>query len=310
MKTYTTDICIIAGGLSGLAAANEAAELGASVIVLEKAPITGGAANMGMGPLGVESDIQRQSLIGITREEAFEKFMNYTHWRSDARLVRNYIWKSAETIEWLEKMGVEFMGAYRYFPDSEQTWHVVKSGTGMGPRAAGAMCKIMTEHAKDEGVQFLLEHTAYKLVKDDSGRICAVLARDKDGEEVRVDCAAAIICTGGFGNNPEMIKELTPYEWGKSMFSFQIPGITGDGIRMAWEAGAGHTPGNMEVSYGNLLTGQYHCLGRVHMQPNLTVNLQGERFINEEIQANTTYTSNALALQKNSVGSPSSMTVS
>lgn len=302
MKQYECDICVVAGGLAGLAAANAATELGASVIVLEKAATTGGAANMGMGPLGVETAYQRQGLIGLTREEAFEKFMNYTHWRSDARLVRNYIWKSADTIEWLQKMGVEFLGAYRYFPDSEQTWHIVKSESGIGPRAASAMCKIMTDHAAEEGVEFLMEHSAYKLEKDEEGRICAVLAHDKNGEEVRVDCAAAILCTGGFGNNPEMIKQYTPYEYGKSMFSFRIPGITGDGIRMAWEAGAGHTPGNMEVSYGNLLTGQYHCLGRVHMQPNLTVNRQGERFINEEIQANTTFTSNALALQKDSVG--------
>lgn len=302
MKQYECDICVVAGGLAGLAAANQAAELGASVIVVEKAATTGGAANMGMGPLGIETNVQRQELIGITREEAFEKFMNYTHWRSDARLVREYIWKSADTIDWLEKMGVEFLGAYRYFPQSEQTWHIVKSESGIGPRAASAMCKTMTDHAAEEGVEFLLEHAAYKLEKDENGRICAVLAHDKAGEEVRIDCAAAIICTGGFGASPEMIRQLTPYEYGKDMFSFQIPGITGDGIRIAWDAGAGHTPGNMEVSYGNLLTGQYHCLGRVHMQPNLTVNRQGERFINEEIQANTTYTSNALTLQKDSVG--------
>lgn len=96
MKQYECDICVVAGGLAGLAAANAATELGASVIVLEKAATTGGAANMGMGPLGVETAYQRQGLIGLTREEAFEKFMNYTHWRSDARLVRNYIWKSAD----------------------------------------------------------------------------------------------------------------------------------------------------------------------------------------------------------------------
>ena len=91
MKQYECDIAVIAGGPAGLAAAITAAEQGASVIVLEKANTTGGAANMGMGALGVETDIQRASMIGLTKEETFRKFMDYTHWRSDARLVREYI---------------------------------------------------------------------------------------------------------------------------------------------------------------------------------------------------------------------------
>ena len=54
-----------------------------------KKPIqTGGTANMGMGPLGVETRQQREKLCGVTKEKAFYQFMNYTHWRSDALLVK------------------------------------------------------------------------------------------------------------------------------------------------------------------------------------------------------------------------------
>ncbi len=302
MKQYECDIAVIAGGPAGMAAAIAAAELGASVIVLEKANTTGGAANMGMGPLGVESDIQRANMIGITKEEAFRKFMDYTHWRSDARLVREYIWKSADTIQWLQDMGVEFFGAYKYFPDSEATWHIVKSDSGMGPRAASAMLKTMTRRAEELEVEILLETPAKKLVKNEDGAICGVYATDKNGEEVYVDCCAAIIATGGFGDNPEMIKNLTPYEWGKNMYSFRIPGMVGDGIRMAWEAGAGHTECNIEVAYNSPSAVDYICLKNVHQQPNLLVNLQGERFVNEEVMANTTFGSNALATQKKMLG--------
>ena len=54
-------------------------------------------------------------------------FMEYTHYNVDARLVKRYFEQSGETIEWLEDMGVEFEGAYRYFPKSEPTWHIVKT---------------------------------------------------------------------------------------------------------------------------------------------------------------------------------------
>lgn len=109
MKTLETELCVIAAGPAGLAAAISAAELGTKVLVLEKSGTTGGTANMGMGPLGVETRQQRESLDGLTREKAFYEFMNYTHWRSDALLVKKYIDKSASTIEWLEDMGVEFV---------------------------------------------------------------------------------------------------------------------------------------------------------------------------------------------------------
>ena len=62
-------------------------------------------------------------------------FMEYTHWRVDARLVRTYLDRSADTIAWLEDMGVEFLGAFKYFAGSEQTWHVVRPPSGIpGPR--------------------------------------------------------------------------------------------------------------------------------------------------------------------------------
>jgi len=302
MKHLECDICVIAAGPAGLAAAVASAEKEARVIVVEKAPTTGGASNMGMGPLGVETRIQKKMLIKITREEAFMKFMNYTHWRADPRLVREYICKSADTIEWLEGMGVEFAGAFRYFPESEATWHVVMpESREIGPRGAGTMLRIMTERAQELGVEFLLETPAKKIIKQD-GRITGVLAVDRDGEEITIDCGAVVVATGGFGDNPAMIKEHTAYEYGKTIFSHRVPGVVGDGMKMAWEAGAGQTPCNMETGYACPSPNRLGTIIRTHQQPNLVVNLQGERFMNEEVMSNTTFACNALTTQKNSVG--------
>lgn len=52
-------------------------------------------------------------------------------------LVQTYFEKSADTIEWLQDMGVEFAGAFKYFTESAATWHIVKPENGViGPRAA------------------------------------------------------------------------------------------------------------------------------------------------------------------------------
>ena len=91
MKQESTDVIVVAAGLSGLAAAISAAENGARVIAFEKMSTTGGSANMGMGPLGVGSRFQKHHMISITPGEAFRKHMNFTHWRVDPRLVREYL---------------------------------------------------------------------------------------------------------------------------------------------------------------------------------------------------------------------------
>ena len=303
MKTYQTDVCVIAGGPSGLASAISAAEKGANVIILEKAAITGGAGNMGMGPFAVESPVQKAAMNPLTLEQAFKIFMDYTHWRVDARLVRDYLVKSASTIEWLQDMGVVFADAVKYFPTGNATWHRVKPETGKpGPRGASIMYKRMTERALELGVEILYE-TPAKHIEMTDGEVTAVLAETLAGEEVRVECIAAVIATGGFGNNSEMIKEITGYDHGTNLFSFQIPGIDGDGLHMAWEVGAAKTYMTIEMSTEAPGVNEAGLPFILFMQPkNLVLNKKCERFCNEDMLENTTFTANAIDRQPDKYG--------
>ena len=126
MKKIEADVVVIGAGPSGLAAAAQSAENGLNVVVFEKAAVVGGAANMGMGPFGIGTNQQSDMMVDIDVEKAFKMFMEYTHWRTDARMVKKYFENSGDTIRWLEEScGVEFAGAYKYFPKSEATWHIV-----------------------------------------------------------------------------------------------------------------------------------------------------------------------------------------
>lgn len=126
------DLVIIAAGTAGLAAAVAAAEAGAAVIVFEKLDRTGGTAVMGSGIFAVESRLQRVKHMTFTREEAFQLYMDFTHWRVNARLVSAFINKSASTVDWLEKMGVEFLDVTSHGLGNKHTQHTVK-GPDMGP---------------------------------------------------------------------------------------------------------------------------------------------------------------------------------
>ncbi|MDR1902128.1 MAG: FAD-dependent oxidoreductase [Treponema sp.] len=302
MKTLSTDIVVMAAGPSGLSAAVQAAEEGAKVIVVEKAPVAGGAANMGMGPLGIGTKYQKDQMVDISVEKAFKMFMEYTHYQADANLVRKYFGMSAETIEWLENMGVQFAGAFRYFPKSEQTWHIVKTDKGIGRGSASFMVKALIEKATELGVQILFETPATDIIME-NGRVTAVMARDKTGEEIRVNCKAVIVATGGAGDNPQVIKDEVGFTFGVDMFNFAIPGLKGEGIKLLRKCGAAPTQMRMEmISQMPQVIDLDPSLPAVFNQPNLMVNLLGKRFMDEEEMQNTTFTGNAIAKQKGRVG--------
>lgn len=298
MKQIETDVAVIAGGTSGLSAALSAAENGAKVAVFERASTTGGTGNMALGIFAVESRLQRERQIDLSRERAFREFMDYTHWRVDARLVKTFIDMSADTINWLEKLGVEFAQPDAYFRGSYFTQHTLKFHGMTGTTSASSMVKTLMDKARSLGTEFYLRTTVKKIVKT-GGMITGLIAEEDSGEALQVSARAVIVATGGFGDNPEMIRKYTGYEYGKDLFPVSARNMVGDGIRMAWEVGAGQGPMNMEIIYLVPETDPLREVTAAMRQPNLIVNLAGERFFNEEISGNTTFTGNAISLQKN-----------
>ncbi|MBR1496192.1 MAG: FAD-binding protein [Oscillospiraceae bacterium] len=303
MKTLETDVIVVAAGPSGLAACVSAAENGAQVICFEKGTAVGGTANMGMGPFGVESRVQKRMMINLKKEEVFRRFMDYVHWQADAKLVHDYFWLSGNTIDWLEDMGVVFAGAMKNFPDSEPTWHVVmpEGGGKPGPRCASAMNKVMYERAMELGVEFYLETPVYELIKD-GDEVVGVRAKDKDGEEIEAWAGAVIIATGGFGTNPDMIKEYTGFTMHENITTFEVPGVVGDGIKMAWAAGAGKSRMEMERIIGMPLPG-----AMVFQRPQSTIfnqgaaiaiNRSGYRVCDESVMQNMSVGANIIGFQQ------------
>ena len=288
MKQYQSDIAVLSAGTAGLAAAVTAAEGGANVIALEKTNHIGGTALRANQLFCVESKLQRIKQYSLTKEEAFRAYMDFMQWSVDARLIKTLIDMSTETMEWFEDMGVEFTDLTSHGPGGYYTAHIVKPDPpqpGLG--GAAVMMRKLEEKAKELGVQILLKTPANKLIKED-GLITGVEADDGEGKTVRVNCKAVILATGGFG--------------GHHRAPFGIPGLVGEGIRMAKEVGAETTEGTMPPPFGGEHTASAANLtspvtGSL-MHPHLMVNLFGERFMNEEVAITTPFGGNAVALQK------------
>jgi fumarate reductase flavoprotein subunit len=300
MKQVETDVVVVAAGTAGMAAAVAAAEKGAKVVVFEKASTVGGAGNMARGPFAVESFLSKQRKIAFTKEEAFKLQMDYTHWRVDARLVSAFINKSASTIDWLAGMGVKFIDIHCHNYSCKFTWHIIDGPLTPPeiPATGVVMMKILAERFQKLGGKFYLRTPVKKLIKE-GGKVTGVIAEDETGEEIRAKAKAVIIATGGCGGNPEMIKKYTGWD----MPVGPVPTATGDGIRMAWEAGAAPTDIYMHGGAGGTEgIGQRLHLAQVFSQPNLVINLQGDRFMSEEVALTSPFGSNPFLLQKNKSG--------
>jgi fumarate reductase flavoprotein subunit len=273
-----TDVVIAGSGATGLAAAVTLAEGGAKVVVFEKQRSLGGTSNFFQGTFAVESDMQRERYIDYTRDQAFKNTMDYSHWIANPRLVRAVIDESGSTIGWLQQQGVVFVEATINMPDSPLTYHVIK---GKGE----AVVKALVDRAKSEGVQIFPGVPVTALIKQD-GRIAGAVV-DDEGEEVEVAAKAVIIATGGFANNREWIKKYTGYDLGVNLIPVGNTGKTGDGLRMAWEAGAAEEGASTIEMFRVAPVGPEFAMGcnleQAAAQPDLWVTARGERFCDETI---------------------------
>jgi fumarate reductase flavoprotein subunit len=277
-EIISADIVVIGSGGTGLAAALTVAEGGAKVILFEKQRSLGGSTNFFEGTFAVESHLQREKYITYSRDEAFKAMMEYSHWRADARIVRAFVNESAETISWLEQNGTEFIEATTNMPNSPRTYHTVR---GLGE----AVVKALVMRAKEKGVDIRLGTPVKRILKE-SDRIAGIIA-EENGEEIEVAAKVVVIGTGGYTNNKQWIKKYTGYDLGVNILPFGNVDKMGDGIRMAWEAGADEDGmGVMELFRLGPMGSEFadkSPLKIAAVQPELWVDPKGERFCDEGI---------------------------
>ena len=223
------DIVVIGSGGCGLAAAVTAAEGNAKVIVFEKQRAPGGTSNFFEGTFAVESAMQRENYITYSRDQAFKRMMEYSHWRANARMVRAFVDESAPTIAWLQGLGVEFTEAATNMPDGPRTYHIVK---GRG----AAVIKVLAARAREKGVALRLGTPVTRIVRE-GDKITGVVVKKGD-EETTVAAPVVIIASGGYANNKAWIKKYTGFDSDVNMLPIGNVGKMGDGIRMAWDVGA------------------------------------------------------------------------
>lgn len=236
----TADVIIVGGGGAGLAAAVEATSAGASVIVIEKTAILGGNTLVNGGIYNCpDPDLQKPAGI----EDSVGLFIKQTYEGGDKianlKLVTTMCENSYAGLQWLKSLGVQFKDKISQGPGSlYPRTHDTVNGTGADLIKAyvatlakrGNLCRIMT-------------NTTGKSLITKDGKVIGVLASDVAGNPLKLNARKnVILATGGFAGNVEMrVKYCQGSKWpylGPNLKTSNMPGVTGDGIRMADAVGA------------------------------------------------------------------------
>ena len=288
-RTVEADVVIIGSGASGLCAALTLSFGGASVLMFEQEPEPGGMTNYAEGMFAVGSKLQKKKKVGLTVEEAFNVHMEETHWLANARLVRTFMERSGETIDWLEGLGAQFIGLFNISPFTPRVWHQM---VGLGKEG---LIKPLFERAQGaQSIEMFFETPVKSLVMEE-GRAAGVVAEDKDGNTIRAKSRAVIIASGGYQDNQEWVDRYC-----KSGFTRPVvpANQTGGPIQMAWDVGA--EPYDLGVMQTIVLVPEEELTSQLltaGYQPRLWVNQLGERYCNESICWKFPMAGNALARQ-------------
>ncbi len=285
----TADVVIVGAGGAGLAAAVSATDKGASVIVIEKMGVAGGNTIVSGGIYNCP-DPALQKPEGI--EDSPEFYAKQTWEGGDKvgnkELVDVLCFNAYDGLEWLKSIGIKFsdkisQGAGSLYRRTHSS--LDKAGTGY--------IKAYLDNLASKGDKAeIMYNTKGESLIVDNGAVVGVIATGANGEKVTLHANKnVIIATGGFSANVEMRQKYnTSGKWpelGADVLTTNTPGITGDGIKMANDAGADLVDmEQIQMLYlANPKTGAMtkytpRCLAGTDKI--IFVNTSGERFVRED----------------------------
>jgi fumarate reductase flavoprotein subunit len=269
---------VVGGGLAGFAAALEAAQRGADVLLIEKTAGIGGSSAMSGGCLAFAgTDLQRAAGVDDSAELLKRDLIEVGQNDNDPALVEAYVAHQLETYGWLRAQGVEFSPS-------------IESSSGQSvPRVhtvdPADMVRTLAARCRESGrVRVLMSTRATRLLRQGEGtRVTGLLA---DGPEGPLEIRArdgVLLASGGFCRNPELVHRFAPH-YAQAVF-VGGEGNVGDGLLMAWKLGADlRDMAYIKGTFGKHPTDTHNnhsCM--VVYKGAIAVNQEGRRFVDESI---------------------------
>lgn len=269
------DVIVIGGGLAGLSAATTVAELGGTVIVLEKMENCGGNTMRSGGTLNAV-DPERQEKQGII--DSVELYIKNTYesggGKGDINLIRTLCENSKAARDFISDHGGEWQD------------NIYLTIGGLWPRSLDAknnatetLIDPLIRAIEKNGGEIILNCKAEELILEE-GRVVGVKAQHTlDGTNYTFTANKGVVmATGGFSANSEMVSNYNK-KIPENNPTTNSPCATGDGIIMCEAVGANLVDMEYIQLHPNAGTNVYFT-GMI--ENSIYVNQYGERFVNEE----------------------------
>jgi tricarballylate dehydrogenase len=307
------DVIVVGGGNAAMCAAISAAEQGARVLVLERAPqharggnsaFTGAAFRVvydGIDDIkrlvpDLTPDEEARSDFGAyTASQYFDELIEMSNFRADGDLVSTLVDGSLDTMLWMRTHGIRFIpihGRQSFVVDGKHRFWggltIEVSGGG-----AGLMETLFARAAK-LGVEVRYDHKVTDLLWRDA-RTDGVVA-SHNGHRVELRAPAVVLAAGGFHANAEWRARYLGPNWdlAKPRGSRYNTGLAISAALAQGARAGGHWSGCHSVFY-DANAPEFGDPALLNQQKNyfslgIVVNTRGERFVDEGLNfRNYTY---------------------
>lgn len=226
------DVVVIGSGGAGLAAAIQAHDEGAHVVIIEKMPTIGGntiKASVGMN--AAETRFQAMKGIKDSRELFYAETLKGGKNKNNPVLLREFVDLAPEAIDWLADHGIELNDITITGGMSIDRTHRPADRSAVG----GYLISGLVKNINQRNIEVLLDTSVAEILSE-NGAVTGVKVVDEYNESRILNAKSVIVATGGFSANREMVVKYRPELDG--FVTTNHKGAVGSGIAMLQNLGA------------------------------------------------------------------------
>ena len=270
------DVVIVGSGGAGLAAAIQAHDEGAHVVIIEKMPTIGGntiKASVGMN--AAETRFQKIKGIEDSKELFYEETLKGGKFKNNPELLREFVELAPEAIEWLAAKEIELNDITITGGMSIDRTHRPEDRSAVG----GFLISGLVKNVNKRDIEVLLETSVAEILYE-NGAVTGVKVVDEYNDSRILNAKSVIVATGGFSANREMVVKYRPELDG--FVTTNHKGATGSGIAMLQKIGADTVDmGEIQIHPTVEQTTSYLISESIRGGGAILVSQAGKRFYNE-----------------------------
>lgn len=270
------DVVVIGSGGAGLAAAIQAHDDGAHVVIIEKMPTIGGntiKASVGMN--AAETRFQKIKGIEDSKDLFYDETLKGGKFKNNPVLLREFVELAPEAIEWLAAKEIELNDITITGGMSIDRTHRPADRSAVG----GFLISGLVKNINKREIEVLLE-TSVSEILFENGAVSGVQVVDEYNDTRILNAKSVIVATGGFSANRNMVVSYRPDLDG--FVTTNHAGATGSGIAMLQKLGADTVDmGEIQIHPTVEQTTSYLISEAIRGGGAILVSQAGHRFYNE-----------------------------